>query len=70
MSLPRDTLLFSIVVMLWAVQIEASGYGSSDTVVLTSLAIGGIGLAGSFLSSLSSINQRPESDPSSDVRGN
>ena len=63
MSLPRDTLLFSIVVMLWAVQIEASGYGASDKIVLASLAIGVIGLSGSFLSSLHSIRQRPESDP-------
>lgn len=62
MSLPRDTLLFSIVVMLWAVQIEASGYGSSDTIVLISLLIGGIGLAGSFLSSLTSVSQSPESN--------
>jgi hypothetical protein len=38
--------------MLWAVQIEASGYGSSDTIVIISLLIGGIGLAGSYLSSL------------------
>lgn len=60
MSLSRDTLLFSIVVMLWAVQIEASGYGSSDLIVIASLIIGAIGLAGSFLSSLISANKIPE----------
>ena len=63
MSLTRDLLLFSIVVMLWAVQIEASGYGSSDSIVLASLVIGGIGLAGSFLSSLSSASKSPEFEP-------
>lgn len=63
MSLTRDALLFSIVMMLWAVQIEASGYGSSDLMVFASLAIGGIGLAGSFLSSLSSASKGPEVDP-------
>jgi|AntRauMinimDraft_3_1070383.scaffolds.fasta_scaffold00991_2 hypothetical protein len=64
MSLPRDILLFSIVVMLWAVQIEASSeYRSSDTIVLASLAIGLIGLTGSFLSSLTSVSQSPEPDP-------
>ena len=63
MSLPRDTLLFSIVMMLWAVQIEASGYGSSDTIVLTSLVIGVIGLAGGFLSAMRSVSQSPKSEP-------
>ncbi len=60
MSLPRDTLLFSIVVMLWAVQVEASGYGSSDSIVIASHIIGVIGLAGSFLLSLISANKTPE----------
>ena len=63
MSLTRDILLFSIVVMLWAVHVEASGYGSSDSMVFSSLVIGGIGLAGRFLSSLSSARKRPEFEP-------
>jgi hypothetical protein len=63
MSLTRDILLFSIVVMLWSVQIEASGYGSSDSIVFTSLVIGVIGLAGSFLSSLSCASKSPEFEP-------
>ena len=62
MSLPRDTLLFSIVVMLWAVRIEASGFGSSQSIVVTSLLIGAVGLAGSFLSSVRSLTQDSESD--------
>jgi uncharacterized membrane protein YcjF (UPF0283 family) len=63
MSLSRDVLLFSIVVMLWAVQIEASGYGTSDNIVLAALGIGLIGLVGSFVSSLNAVSQNPESDP-------
>ena len=62
MSLSRDVLLFSIVLMLWAVQIEASGYGTSNTIVLTSLAIGLFGLIGSFFSSLNAANSDPEYD--------
>ncbi len=62
MSLSRDVLLFSIVMMLWAVQIEASGYGSSDSIVLASLGIGVIGLIGSVFSSLNAVSQSPESD--------
>ncbi|QCC47520.1 hypothetical protein DV707_07515 [Halobellus limi] len=64
MSLSRDILLFSIVLMLWAVQIEASGYGASNTIVLTSLAVGLFGLIGSFFSSLNAASQDPESGPS------
>jgi hypothetical protein len=48
MSLPRDVLLFSIVLMLMAVQIEASGYGQSGSFVLASLALGLLGLVGSL----------------------
>jgi predicted cation transporter len=62
MSLPRDTLLFSIVVMLWAVQIEASGYGSSGGIVIASLIIGVLGLAGSIISSIISANRASESE--------
>ncbi len=64
MSLSRDVLLFSIVLMLWAVQIEASGYGTSNTIVLTSLGVGVFGLIGSFFSSVNAANQSPESDSS------
>ena len=64
MSLSRDVLLFSIVLMLWAVQIEASGYGTSNSIVLASLGIGLFGLIGSFASSLSVADQTPESDSS------
>jgi hypothetical protein len=60
MSLSRDTLLFSIVLMLWAVRIETRGYGASGTVVLASLAVGVVGLAGSALSSLASATEPPE----------
>lgn len=64
MSLSRDVLLFSILLMLWAVQIETSGYGNPDGIILASLGVGLIGLAGSFVSSLTAIPQRPDSDPS------
>lgn len=62
MSLSRDVLLFSIVLMLLAVRIEASGYGTSNTIVLASLGIGLIGLIGSFFSSLNAVSQSPQSD--------
>ena len=62
MSLPRDALLFSIVLMLWAVQIETSGYGSTERMVFASLGIGMIGLAGSFFASMTSGDQSPASD--------
>ena len=62
MALSRDVLLFSIVLMLWAVQIEASGYGTSNTIVLISLAVGLFGLIGSFVSSLNAVDQRPEAE--------
>lgn len=62
MSLPRDTLLFSIVLMLWAVQVEASGYGTSGLMVLASLVVGLIGLVGSFLSSLITTDRSSASD--------
>jgi hypothetical protein len=52
MSLPRDVLLFSIVLMLMAVQIEASGYGQSGSFVLASLALGLLGLAGSVVATV------------------
>ena len=52
MSLPRDTLLFSIVLMLWAVRIETSGYGSSATIAGAAIAVAVVGLAGSVVSSL------------------
>lgn len=62
MSLPRDALLFSIVLMLWAVQIETSGYGSSESMVFASLGLGLIGLAGSFFASMTSVDQSPDAD--------
>jgi hypothetical protein len=62
MSLPRDVLLFSIVLMLWAIQIEASGYGTSNKIVLASVVIGLVGLLGSFVASLNAAGRRPESD--------
>jgi hypothetical protein len=52
MSLPRDLLLFSIVLMLMAVQIEASGYGQSGTFVIASLGLGLLGLAGSLVTTI------------------
>jgi hypothetical protein len=64
MSLPRDVLLFSIVLMLLAVRIEARGYGTSNDIVLASLGLGLIGLIGSFFSSLSAASQGHESDTS------
>lgn len=64
MSLSRDVLLFSIVLMLWAVQIESSGYGTSNNIVITSLGIGLIGLIGGFFSSLNALSQDPEPDSS------
>ncbi len=64
MSLSRDVLLFSIVLMLWAVQIEASGYGTSNNIVIASLGVGLIGLIGSFFSSLNALSQAPETDSS------
>ena len=63
MSLSRDVLLFSIVVMVWSVQIEARGYGSSQSIVLAGLAIGVLGLVGSIASSLFAASKRPDSDP-------
>lgn len=63
MSLSRDVLLFSVVVMVWSVQIEARGYGSSESIVLAALAIGVIGLVGSIVSSLYAASQPPDSDP-------
>jgi hypothetical protein len=50
MSLSRDVLLFSIVLMLWAVRVEVRGYGDSGGIVLAALVIGVVGLLGSFLS--------------------
>lgn len=64
MSLSRDVLLFSIVLMLWAVRIETRGYGSSGTIVLASLGIGLLGLVGSVISSVGSTGEHPDSDPS------
>ena len=62
MSLPRDVLLFSIVVMLWAVQIEASGYGSSDRIVVIALGGAAVGLLGSILSALRAADRSAETD--------
>ncbi len=64
MSLPRDTLLFSIVLMLWAVEIEASGYGPSGSIVLTALAVGVIGLLGSVVTTLRATGPAAETDGS------
>jgi hypothetical protein len=64
MSPSRDLLLFSIVLMLWAVQIEASGYGSPGLIVLAALGLGMSGLVGSFLSSLTAVSHNSDSDPS------
>ena len=52
MSLPRDTLLFSVVLMLWAVRIETAGYEGSAAITGVALAVGLAGLVGSFVSSL------------------
>ena len=52
MSLSRDVLLFSIVLMVWAVRIETRGYGSSGEVVVAALGFAVVGLAGSVVSSL------------------
>jgi putative effector of murein hydrolase len=52
MSLPRDILLFSIVLMVWAVRIETRGYESSGEVVVAALGFAVVGLAGSVVSSL------------------
>ena len=52
MSPPRDTLLFSIVLMVWAVRIEARGYGSFGELVVAALGLAVAGLAGSVVSSL------------------
>ena len=38
--------------LLWAVQIEASGYGQSGPTVLTGVAVGAIGLLGSVVATL------------------
>ena len=38
--------------LLWAVQIEASGYGQSGTIVLAGVAVGVIGLLGSVVATL------------------
>lgn len=64
MSLSRDVLLFSIVLMLWAVQIEANGYGISGAIVFTSLGLGLFGLIGSFISSLNAVSPDPVSGSS------
>jgi hypothetical protein len=48
--------------MLWAVQVEASGYGTSGLMVLASLVVGLIGLVGSFLSSLITTDRSSASD--------
>ncbi|MFC7134729.1 MULTISPECIES: hypothetical protein [Salinibaculum] len=57
MALSTDTLLFSIVMMLMAVQIEASGYGSSDLWVLLGLTTGAFGLLGSLASALQTVDE-------------
>lgn len=64
MSLSSDVLLFSIVLMLWAVRIETRGYGSSGVIVLASLGIGLLGLVGSFISVVVSKGQGTDSDHS------
>ncbi|WP_247010314.1 hypothetical protein [Halorientalis litorea] len=50
MSLSTDVLLFSVVLMLMAVQIEASGYGSGDPWVAAGLAVAVLGILGSLVS--------------------
>jgi hypothetical protein len=51
MSLARDALLFSIVLMLLAVRTEIK-FGTSTTVMVVSLALGGAALAWSTISAL------------------
>jgi hypothetical protein len=54
------------VLMLWAVRIEARGYGTSGTIVLASLGIGVLGLVGSLFSAVTSVGQRPDPTPPND----
>jgi hypothetical protein len=67
MSLSRDTLLFSIVLMLMAVQIEASGYGESGLFVLASLALGTLALLGSLVSTVASAGGATDGEAGSDT---
>jgi hypothetical protein len=48
--------------MLWAVQVEASGYGTAGLMVLASLVVGLIGLVGSVFSSLITTDRSTASD--------
>ena len=63
MSLSRDVLLFSIVLMLWAVRVEVRGYGDSGGIVLAALALGVAGLLGGVISA--AIGAGPKADAES-----
>jgi hypothetical protein len=63
MSLSRDVLLFSIVLMLWAVRVEVRGYGDSGAIVLAALALGVAGLLGALISA--AIGAGPNADAES-----
>jgi hypothetical protein len=67
MSLSRDVLLFSIVLMLWAVRIETAGYEGAAAITGAALAVAVVGLLGSAVSSLRSVSQPTGSD--SDASG-
>ncbi|GEM_PF-4285185 len=60
MSLTRDTLLFSILLMLWAVKIEVEGYGSSGWIVLIALALGTLAIIGQGLARVATATGEPE----------
>lgn len=57
MSLSRDALLFSIVLMLFAVREAVRGYSMAGGIVLVSLLIGVVALAGSAISSLLAVSK-------------
>jgi len=62
MSLSRDALLFSIVLMLFALRIEIRGYGGSGWVVAVALGIAVVGLLGSARSTLRAADRSAETD--------
>ncbi|WP_275738225.1 hypothetical protein [Halorhabdus sp. SVX81] len=65
MSLSRDALLFSILLMLWAVQTEIGGVDPiAEQQAKLPLLLGGIALLGSVLSSLYSMLEEAEPESS------
>ncbi|WP_275882626.1 hypothetical protein [Halorhabdus sp. BNX81] len=65
MSLSRDALLFSILLMVWVVQIETGGVDPiAEQQAKLPLFIGGIALLGSVLSSLYSMLEEAEPESS------